>query len=1184
MKFREIFRFEFGYQVRRLPTWLYFIVITAIAFLQIRGNYLADALYDDFFINSPFIIAMVTVFGSIVWLLIAASVAGEAAARDVQTGMYSLTYTSPVKKLDYLGGRLLAALLVNALVLFGVPLGIILAVYLPGVETEVIGPFRPVAYITAYGFIALPGALVTTALQFSFAALNGRIKAAYLGSMIVFISAYIVAPLVAIPLGQKEFGKLLDPIGTINIVSRLATEWTPAEKSSRLLSIEGTLAWNRMFWISIGLVTFALTYLRFQFAYRITSSWWKRRRNSSRKTVHPPVVRSAITIPNPPRTFGMVTRLRQGLTIAWTSFRIIAKTWSGLFVWAIIAALIVLTIPLNLHIDNVPLLPRTDYLLTILAAPLTNVLSPWVIIPLMIMLYAGELIWREREAGISEITDAAGVPDWVLFLGKFSGLALALAVWMGFMIAAILLVQAGMGYKDHQIGLLLQVFLGFQLIDYLLFALLAMMVQVAVNQKYIGHLITLIVYVFIGLSAQIGIHEHLLVYASGPRWSYSEMRGFGPSLGPWIWFRLYWMAWALLLAVITRLLWVRSKEADWRVRMQLARRRFTGATATIGLTSIVLTVIFGGYIFYNTNVLNHPAPDNQADYERKYSRFKNVPQPQLTGVKLQVEIYPAQRKAHVKGTYLLVNNTATAIDTLHIENAAAVKTTAITFNKPTTHVVNDEALRHHIYVLAQPLQPGDSLQMNFDVQFERNGFTNNGISPAVIANGTYFTNEDWFPVIGYQQNRELIKPAERRRNGLAARPLLPSPYDVDAGNNLPNKRISFEAIMGTDNDQVAVAPGILQKTWTKNGRKYYQYAADAPISNEYALFSAKYAVYESRWKDVAIKIYYHPGHGTNVKRIVHSTQATLEYCSHEYGAYPYKQVTFVEHPGHGPGMHAETAMITFEEGFSQLNPKDDPKLLDFPFAVVSHEVSHQWWGGQLPYAYAGGAGLLTESPAWYTAMRVINKTYGKDHVQQLHDFFHQPYPILPIKPSVPLLRSFDPYGAYRKGPFALHALSAYMGEERVNLAYNRLVTKYRSGDLPPATSLDLYKELKAVTPDSLQTLLQDYFEANTFWNFKMERAAAEQTASGAWKVTMEMTARKTVVSEAGTETELPMTEWVEIGVFGTNSKPLYLQKHRVRSGRQEIVITVPDKPGPVGVDPFNLLFDWKPEDNSRKIH
>ena len=83
---REIFRFEFAYQVRRLSTWLFFAVLVAFAFLLTRGNFLADALYADFFLDSPFVVAVVTVFGSLIWLLVAAAVAGEAAARDVQTG------------------------------------------------------------------------------------------------------------------------------------------------------------------------------------------------------------------------------------------------------------------------------------------------------------------------------------------------------------------------------------------------------------------------------------------------------------------------------------------------------------------------------------------------------------------------------------------------------------------------------------------------------------------------------------------------------------------------------------------------------------------------------------------------------------------------------------------------------------------------------------------------------------------------------------------------------------------------------------------------------------------------------------------------------------------------------------------------------------------------------------------
>jgi hypothetical protein len=68
----------------------------------------------DHFLNAPFVIAAVTVFGSLIWLLVAADVAGDEAERDVQTRMHPLTDTAPVSKADYLEGRFLAALVLNA--------------------------------------------------------------------------------------------------------------------------------------------------------------------------------------------------------------------------------------------------------------------------------------------------------------------------------------------------------------------------------------------------------------------------------------------------------------------------------------------------------------------------------------------------------------------------------------------------------------------------------------------------------------------------------------------------------------------------------------------------------------------------------------------------------------------------------------------------------------------------------------------------------------------------------------------------------------------------------------------------------------------------------------------------------------------------------------------------------------
>ena len=81
-----------------------------------------------------------------------------------------------------------------------------------------------------------------------------------------------------------------------------------------------------------------------------------------------------------------------------------------------------------MHFMGVPLLPRADYVLHNLIFP--DVPPAWFIIPLLIVFWSGQLVWRERGAGVSEIVDAAPAPEWVLFLGKFLGLGLVLVACM----------------------------------------------------------------------------------------------------------------------------------------------------------------------------------------------------------------------------------------------------------------------------------------------------------------------------------------------------------------------------------------------------------------------------------------------------------------------------------------------------------------------------------------------------------------------------------------------------------------------------------------------------------------------------------------------------------------------------------------------------------------------------------
>jgi hypothetical protein len=530
-----------------------------------------------------------------------------------------------------------------------------------------------------------------------------------------------------------------------------------------------------------------------------------------------------------------------------------------------------------------------------------------------------------------------------------------------------------------------------------------------------------------------------------------------------------------------------------------------------------------------------------------------------------------------------------------VATAPGGETRALAFSRPAARLPTDAQLHHRIYVLAKPLRPGDSLRLDFRVHAGPEGFGESGMDASVLANGTHFM-DDWLPGIGYRKSRELITAADRRAYGLPPRPLIASLYDVQAREKR-GESITFEAVVGTDADQVAVAPGALRRTWQAGDRRYFHYASGGPVAAAagYAFFSARYAMHQEQWTPpasagpvlsanaapVTIRIFHHPGHTAHLDRMLGSIRASLDYYTRNFGPYPRGYLSVVERPGNGTGMHADAGMITHAEGFTFWNPEEGPGGHDHPYAIVAHEVAHQW---TVPIAAVEGAPVMSESLAWYYGLKLVEHARGDGALRQLLSYMRQPHPYPAIRRGEPLLRGLDQYLSYRRGPFALYALSEYVGTARVNQALRRLLEEHRRPEAPLATTLDLYRELRAVTPDSLHYLLHDLFEVNTYWELETERATAKQTPAGAWQVTLDVQVRKVVADSAGVERVVPMDDWIEVGVFAPagspeSKAPLYLRKHRIRAGRQTIMVTVPARPARAGLDPDYLLIDLKTEDN-----
>jgi ABC-2 type transport system permease protein len=1179
----EVFRFELEYQSKRWWTWVYFAAMLGFSLLIATQGSTQGVQAQGYLYNGSYAMAMLTMIGGFLGLLVTAAFSGDAAARDPEIRIAPLIYTTPVSEPSYVLGRFLAALLLTLLAHVLVQVALVAGTLIVDLPKELMAPFALSTYLSSFVLFSFPNVVLATALCYSLSLFTRRSVAGYLAAVVLFFLSLFIFLLVAQKFGRWDIAKVVDPLG-MAVIQELDKTMTVVQRNTYLPWRDPSLLLNRIIWLSVAGLIVALTHLRFRF--RTTEG---RRGNRETQSTEETSPAAPITVPRVERSSRTAVRLQQLATITAQSFREVAISWGALILVILTLTLVFFGPSAMSHLD-IPVVPTTEQMINWIGH--TGEIL-WFIVPVLMIYYAGELVWRDRETRLSEIADATPVPEWVQMVGKFFGLALLIVSYLIMQIFACMIIQAQMGYYEFQPGLYARAVLGLSQTEHLLFAALALAVHVIINQKYLGYLTLIVVYALMQNASLLGIQNHLLVFASSPEWTYTDMRGFGPSLIPWMWFKSYWAGWALLLLVAATLLLVRGKEASFKARRALFRERLTPRALGSLVTCAALIIMTGGFTVYNTTVVNPRRSNDEwlglwARYEKTYGKFASLPQPTLGGISLRAELFPKRREATIHTTYTLLNLTDKAIPAVHFLPDDEFETSMPVFDRPARRIVDDSELYYQIHELGIALQPGDSLRVRFDVHIKPRGFASNGIDPSVTGNGTFLDGNDWLPVIGYERAREVNGRFDREDFGLPPRPEIPSLDDTRALNSTSAKRIRFDAVISTDEDQTAVAPGELKRSWTENGRRFFHYVADAPIRNDFTIFSARYAVRTDSYKNIQIEVVHHPDHKTTVESMIRSARASLDYFTRNFGPYPYGQLRFVEYPGQSLTMHASPINITFQEAFSGLNSGADERGVDFPFAVAAHEVAHQWWGNQMSPASVEGGPLLSEALAWFSAMCIVAEEHGEDHLQRLLDLMHGDSWTISTRAGPPLLRIYNHFASYRKGPFAMYALREYLGEDVVNTALRRMFDKFKTGEPPLPTSRDLSSELAAVTPDSLRPLLGDLFERNTWWETKTTGVTASAAGNGRWRVTLEVLARKVVVDTTGAETEVPMNDLVEVAVYAAGGKTtrgveLYRALHRLKAGSQRITVLVGSKPVAAGVDPRNLLIDAAPSDNIKGI-
>ncbi|WP_331056148.1 ABC transporter permease/M1 family aminopeptidase [Longimicrobium sp.] len=1179
--------FELRHQGRRISTWVYFAVFFALAFVMMAAT---AGAWDSFELgaavvkaNSPASIAGIMAVLAIVGVPVAAGLAGRAAFRDFETGIHPLFFTTPTSKGAYLGGRYLGSVAANLLVMLSLPLGMATATVMPFVEAGRIGSYGPMAYVIPFVLFVIPDVLLASALFLGLAALTRRFAAVQAGGLALLV-AWSVAAVFAAALDFSWWTQLMDPFGWAPLRWSLRY-WSVDERNTLALPLTASLLRNRALWLALTGAGLAWAVHRFRFAQFVREEGGA----PPPPPTEAPSLSAVLRIPRPVRSFSPGARARQVAAAAHAGFlRIVRGPWFWILASLCILFMLLMSTELG-SLYGTQTFPVTYQVVDLLGTSFA------LFLVIIVAVYAGELVWEEREVRVAGIYDSMPIPNWVPLAGKAIALTGMIAVLMTAAMVCGMLIQTVQGYFRYEPGLYLKELFGLGLSGYVLLIVLAMTIHTLANHKYVGHLAVILFFVLAPFAVTAGLSHNLFIYGGTPTTFYSDMNGYGHTVRAWAWYMAFWALAAALLLLMAHLFWVRGQETSRDWRMRLARGRATRPVLATALAVLALMTATGGWIVHNTVTLNEWTPEEdaariQAQYEKDYRKYLSLPQPRITDVKLNVDLYPERRSMRIRGVYRLVNRSGRPVDQIHVDLTSSLRVERMQLGVPARQFIDDDEKGYHAFRLARPLAPGDSTELRFQVSYLARGFEDEPSFFPVVENGTFFSNE-WVPGIGYNEQGELADEQARDRYGLPERPRA-RPINDAAGvarNAISRDAdwINFAATLSTSGDQTAIAPGRLVREWRKGGRRFFEYRMDVPMLSFYSIQSARYAVQRDRWRDVQIEVFHHPGHEYNVARMIRAIQKSLDYYTAQFGPYQHKQIRIVEFPRYADFAQSFAGTVPYSEGIGFIADVGDDDI-DYPFFVTAHEVGHQWWGHQAVPADVQGAAMLSETLAEYSALMVMEKEFGREKIGRFLRFELDGYlkgRSEERRAEMPLaLVENQQYIHYNKGALAMYALRDYLGEQRVNGAVRAYLEETRGKAAPYPTSAALVRQLRAATPDSLAYLVDDLFSTITLWDLQAVSARSTAVRGGGFDVDLVVTAAKVRADGLGRSQPVQIGDWIDVGVFGANEDtPIYLRKFRFDGQPRRFRIRVNERPTRAGIDPLHKLIDRDVADNVKEL-
>ncbi len=375
-------------------------------------------------------------------------------------------------------------------------------------------------------------------------------------------------------------------------------------------------------------------------------------------------------------------------------------------------------------------------------------------------------------------------------------------------------------------------------------------------------------------------------------------------------------------------------------------------------------------------------------------------------------------------------------------------------------------------VLNQPLNSGESLQMNFKYKVK---IPKAGKRFGYAAGRNFFFISQWFPKVGVFENGKWICSQYHPFTN----------FYSDFGN--------YNVNITVPDDYIIAATGIQKsKSVLKNGKSLYSFVQKAVHDFAWMASDEIYAEQDSYIRndgsEIQIKLYTQPENEKYKERFLLSVKNGLKFFEEFIGEYPYQTLSIVDCPrtSQSGGMEYPTLITTGAELFSLYKTRQ-------PESVTIHEFSRQFFYGVVANNEVYDA-WLDEGLASYISTKIVEKDYGKGEVHfNLFGF----YPIFGLNflsyKEIPLVYTLGNYYkeedadmlakyytsptsaaildtsyklpvasiygivAYSKPQLVLHSLERYLGFERLMSAFKEYYSKYKFKHSKPENFLSVIK-------------------------------------------------------------------------------------------------------------------------------